>query len=505
MVACKHKPLLIYDKQSKFRSMRKWAKGFVGGRGTGKTKIGAIEVLLTARAGEPWMAVSPTYVVLEDTTWPTFEETAKELGVWIRGIKSPVPRAWFRTQDGGMAELVFRSGDKPESLRGPSKAGLWIDEASICHSDVFKYGIAILRYKGRMGPVLLTFTPKGKRHWTFGIFYERIQETDGGQFIQVRGTDGESVTGKIQYERRRPDTGDVQRFDIADFGGAPFLVKPNAGLVQAHTRENPFLPEEFFETVRGHYTTALAAQELGGEFVELEGLMFRREWYLGRIVEEVPRLASRVRYWDRAATEGSGCYTAGVLMAMDRFGLFYVEDVVRGQWSAGQRDQIIIETAQRDAAKYGNEVVIYVEQEGGSGGKEVAEQMVLKLAGFPVYKDVVSGQRTKVKDHLVVPGEAKIIRAMGHAAQAEAGNVFLKNAAWVQDWIDEHCSFPEYAFADQVDATSGAFNKLARQGSLDAGQIIRTQLTGIEDTSRFGVQLIRSRAERLRFQGSGQQ
>ena len=44
-----------------------------------------------------------------------------------------------------------------------------------------------------------------------------------------------------------------------------------------------------------------------------------------------------VRFWDQAATEGGGCYTAGVLMCKGEDGLFYIVDVVRGQWSPNKR------------------------------------------------------------------------------------------------------------------------------------------------------------------------
>ncbi len=108
-----------------------------------------------------------------------------------------------------------------------------------------------------------------------------------------------------------------------------------------------------------------------------------------------------------------------------------------------------------------------------------------------------------MKDHLAVPGEAKVIRAIPHAAQAEAGNIFLVEAPWNMEWLDEHASFPESTFSDQVDATSGAFNKLARQINLDPGPIHRTQRVGADDHSRFGVHLIRSRAERFGMQEAG--
>jgi hypothetical protein len=35
------------------------------------------------------------------------------------------------------------------------------------------------------------------------------------------------------------------------------------------------------------------------------------------------------------------------------------------------------------------------------------------------------------------------------------------NARWTSEFLEELCAFPEYAFADQVDAASYAHNKLA--------------------------------------------
>ena len=446
----------IWAKQHKFRQSNAWMRGFVGGRGSGKTRIGALDVCLRARANEPWMGVSPSNVVISETTWPTFKEVAEQLGVWVRGVTSPAHRAIFRTQDGGFSEIVFRSGDNPESLRGPSKAGLWLDEASVMIEDVKLLGIPVLRYKGRMGPCLMTFTPKGRRHWTFESFYDRVED---------------------------PETGEID-----------FKTKDNTELIQAHTLENPFLPPEYYDLIRGHYTAALAAQELAGEFIDVAGLIFNREWF--NFVDVIPRDGLRVRYWDRAATPGSGSYTAGVLMMMDGNGRFWIEDVIRGQWSFHERDKIIVETARRDAAKYGNEVLIYTEQEGGSGGKEAAQQMVMKLAGFPVYRDNVSGKRFRTQDKAILPGEAKIVRALPHAAQCEAGNVQILRARWNEDFIEELCMFPDYKHSDQVDASSGAFNKLAGRGGFSAGNIHRPEHE--TNPSRFGLPLLRALRERNR-------
>lgn len=177
-----------------------------------------------------------------------------------------------------------------------------------------------------------------------------------------------------------------------------------------------------------------------------EGNLFQRSWF--PIVNVAPVEATRVRYWDKAGTENAGNYTAGVLMARDDNGLYFVEDVVRGQWSSHQRNTVIKQTAHLDAEKYGNTVQVWVEREGGSGGKESAEMTVKDLAGFPIRTEQVTG--------------SKEVRAAPFAAQAEAGNVRLVRGPWNQEYLNELTVFPSGQYDDQVDGSSGAFNKLAR-------------------------------------------
>ncbi len=467
------RPVPIYRKQADFVNSKAWLSGFVGGRGTGKTWVGSYTIQQRARGGDPWMCVSPDAGVVHETTLPTFIEVAEKTGRYVRDVKSPYPRVWWRTRDGGIASIVFRSGEVPSKLRGPSKAGLWIDEASVVSKEAYDVAIATLRWKGEMGPCTLTFTPKGRAHWTFEEFFTPVGVDAQGE--PMVGNDG-AATGGLEW-----------------ISGRPYQCKPDTALIRAHTLENPFLPARFFEILRQRYSTTLAEQELGGEFVDIAGLMFRREYFVP--VDSAPRDARRVRYWDRAATPGSGCYTAGVLMAMDRRGVVYVEDVVRGQWSYHERNTVMLQTAISDGRKYGNEVVIYTEQEGGSAGKEVSQQLVTHLQGFPIYIDIVGGQASRKVDGQELPGPAKVVRARPLEAQAQAGNVRIVRGAWMQDFLDELCAFPEYTYADQVDAASGAYNKLAKFPTHDEV----AEKTRVEAaTERFGATLALEKARERR-------
>lgn len=176
-----------------------------------------------------------------------------------------------------------------------------------------------------------------------------------------------------------------------------------------------------------------------------EGNRIKREWF--RLVDAVPAGSARVRYWDKAGTEGGGAFTAGVLLAK-KDGITYVEDVVRGQWSAFQRETVMKQTAQLDAQRYGSStaVSIWIEQEPGSGGKESAQSTIRNLSGFNIHADIPSG--------------GKDVRLEPFAAQAEAGNVRLLRGAWNGDYIEEMVSIPHGTYRDQGDATAGAFNKL---------------------------------------------
>lgn len=174
------------------------------------------------------------------------------------------------------------------------------------------------------------------------------------------------------------------------------------------------------------------------------GEMFKRE--LIEIVGQVPRMARVVRYWDKAGTKDAGANTAGVLMG-EAGGVFYVLDLTMGQWEPGKREAIISQTAATDRAMYGH-VVTHVEQEPGSGGKESAENTIRNNAGYPFAADRPTGD--------------KALRAEPFAAQVNIGNVKLLNGAWNHRYLEVLAAFPRGAVKDPVDASSGAFSKLAR-------------------------------------------
>lgn len=174
-----------------------------------------------------------------------------------------------------------------------------------------------------------------------------------------------------------------------------------------------------------------------------EGGKFKRDWF--KVVPSIPAGARKaVRYWDKAGTDGGGDYTAGCLIVeLDQ--QFYVVDMARGQWSDLQREARIEQCAEQDRRRFLN-LTTWIEQEPGSGGKDSAAATIRRLAGHSVRADRVSGD--------------KETRASPFAAQCEAGNVFLVAGPWNATYLDELCMFPNGTHDDQVDASSGAFNRL---------------------------------------------
>jgi predicted phage terminase large subunit-like protein len=192
-----------------------------------------------------------------------------------------------------------------------------------------------------------------------------------------------------------------------------------------------------------------AAGQLQQRPVPLEGGMFKRLW-LSRVVDEPPEGAQWLRFWDLAATPNGGDYSAGVLMGRSLEGAYYVADVRRGQWSADERNRIMRQTAEADRQRFGDGAQVGFELQPGSAGKESGEFLIRYLAGFNVYAERSTG--------------GKDVRAMPLAAQCEAGNVFLVRGEWNAAYVDELCAFPNGQKDDQVDGSSGAFNRLASKG-----------------------------------------
>ena len=206
----------------------------------------------------------------------------------------------------------------------------------------------------------------------------------------------------------------------------------------------PLCPERFDASALADKRTVLGSYGYNalyqGRPSPREGGMLKRHWF--EIVDAAPVQAERVRWWDLAASEDDGDYTAGVRMCKAG-GLYYVEDVRRVQATPHNVEQLVTQTAAID----GNSCRVWMEQEPGSSGVSVIANYAKLLAGYTFHGERATGP--------------KEVRADNFAAQAEAGNVKIVKGDWNAAYLDELSAFPTGAHDDQVDATTGAFNKLA--------------------------------------------
>ncbi len=192
------------------------------------------------------------------------------------------------------------------------------------------------------------------------------------------------------------------------------------------------------------------------------GLYFKKAWF--EIVDALPAtMVRRVRYWDRASTEGGGDWSVGVLLEKAEDGIYYVSEIERVQHSPGKLEKVVINTARRD----GTDVMVGVEQDPGQAGVADAENYVKLLAGFMV--------------EVVRASVDKVTRAKPVSAQVEVGNVKLLRGAWNKEFLKEMENFPEGSHDDQVDALSGAFNLIAASntGNFTKAHIPTRSKTGI--------------------------
>lgn len=284
------KPLLsflLYPAQQQFLDATEPIRGFIGGQGAGKSKVGAFDLLMKARPGRLYMVVAPIYPMLRDATFRTFRDTAQSLGLWGGFYKTEFV-ATIYTRWGGTAEVLFRSGEKYDRLRGPNLTGLWIDEASLLKHEAFQIGVARLREGSERGWMTATFTPAGLSHWTFDVF------------------------------------------------GRP---SPGVFLVQAATSDNPFVSDKFIETVTSQFAGLRAEQELQGKFVAVEGAEWTSEYFPASIwFDEWPDdLVVTTLALDPAQAKGEktkGCYSSFVLAGVDKTARVWCEAWMSQRWDA---------------------------------------------------------------------------------------------------------------------------------------------------------------------------
>lgn len=219
--------------------------------------------------------------------------------------------------------------------------------------------------------------------------------------------------------------------------------------IPAKLGDNPYLDQKTYIRSLNQLDPITRRQYLNGDWTaKFGGNKFNREWF--EIVGVAPAEASRVRFWDMAATAprpgADPDYTVGAKVAFLK-GVYYIEDLQRFRSTPQIVETRIKQTAQVDRELHGHKCLVYMEVEPGSEGISLADHYSRNvLTGF-----TFRGHRST--------GD-KELRSNPLSSAAEAGLVKLVSGKWINAFMDEAESFPYGEHDDQVDAISGAFERL---------------------------------------------
>lgn len=295
--------------------------GFVGGIGSGKTFAGAVKSLIALDRGGLGLILAPTYPMLRDATLRTFLELAG------RQVKT-FHKSETRAEMSNGAEVLFRSSDEPDRLRGPNLDWAWLDECALMHAQTWDIIIGRLRGHGKAGPCWVTTTPKG-RNWLF---------TRQGEMT----------------------------------------------VFKARTRDNIYLDEEFIRSLESAYTGSFARQELEGEFVSYEGLVYEE---FNRDIHMLQRERSEFMEYIAGVDEGYSNPAVIGVWGIDSDGRmhmseeFYQRRVLQGD---------VVGEAKRLQVKYG--IGTFVVDPSAAG--LIAEMQSVGLAVTPARNAVFQGIQT---------------------------------------------------------------------------------------------------------------
>jgi len=236
----------------------------------------------------------------------------------------------------------------------------------------------------------------------------------------------------------------TNQFDIKPHGLAKYYTKTK-GYKWSLMDPKRLTPDSLAEVQEGPRGDYVYAGQYGQDPVPPGGGMFKTS----RIVivdslAKLPRFKIMVRFWDKAGTLGGGAYTVGIKMGLTSENRIFILDVIRVQLDSWERERLIRQTAHLD----GRHVIVGLEQEGGSGGKESVENTIRRLLGF--------------KCKVINPKGKKEERADPFSTQVNAGNVYMLKADWNANYLDELKYFPFSTFKDQVDASSGCLTTLLK-------------------------------------------
>jgi predicted phage terminase large subunit-like protein len=293
----------LLPKQGQF--LQSTAKGTIyrGGLGSGKTRILCYKAIENALIrGRRECIVAATYRILADVVLNTMLSCLPLYGC-LPSQNCYVNRTDMRVSFPGRGEILLRSGDNPDALRGLNLHDFFVDEARLFEDSTL-----------------------------FEVMLGRLRNSDDCQWYICSSPCGKDWVWKLS-------------------SNADVL------LIVQKTAENTFLPSGYIESMRAQYTSRFAAQELDAEIVEIHGGVIDPSKF---VVVPYIHPSGGCRFWDLAVSEKkSADWSVGALCLFSGAN-FCVADVVRRQLIYPKLKELIVATAVSD----GTDIVIGVEQAG---------------------------------------------------------------------------------------------------------------------------------------------
>ena len=194
-----------------------------GGVGSGKSYIAMLNIIIHAlqNSGSLSVVVMPNHSSIKNVAYVLLEELCpKQL---IQSVN--LSDRDVKLTNG--SRIIFRSGHDEsgiQKLRGISISAFWVDEVSLLPESVWDVLVGRLRQYNM--PYLGIATSNPRKNWTY------------------------------------------KKFILGDLSKEYLLLK------DITTMSNTYLPQEYIDTLKNEYTGAHYNQEILGQFVSFEGLVY---------------------------------------------------------------------------------------------------------------------------------------------------------------------------------------------------------------------------------------